>query len=80
MSNAMTHFNRDHLQQELRTPLDALRAALESIAASFDPNHPHMGVVERGIDQTVTLSLRVQNLIDTVAPLSANARTKEALR
>ena len=35
-------------------------------------------VVERGIDQTVTLSQRVQDLIDEVAPL--NMRSKEATR
>ena len=78
MSPPKTTFQRNDLQAQLRTPLDALRAALESIANSLEAEHPHLDVVERGIDQIVTLSQRVQDLIDEVAPL--NMRSKETTR
>ena len=71
MSSKKTTSRRDDLHAELRTPLDALRAALESIANALEAEHPHLDVVERGIDQAATLSRRVQDLIDEVAPLEA---------
>ena len=73
MSSLKTTSERDALQAQLRTPLDALRAALESIASALEAEHPHLDVIERGIDQTVTLSRRVQDLIDEVAPLETKS-------
>ena len=78
MSSPKTISDRDALQAQLRTPLDALRAALESIARTLDADAEHLSVVERGIDQTVTLSRRIQDLIDEVAPL--NTSPKESTR
>ena len=78
MSSPKPISDRDALQAQLRTPLDALRAALESIARTLHADAEHLGVVERGIAQTVTLSRRIQDLIDEVAPL--NTSPKESTR
>ena len=73
MSSLTTTTQRAELQAQLRIPLDALRAALESIAEALHSEHAHRDVVERGITHTVALTRRVQDLIDEIAPREASS-------